>query len=102
MAAVSLTPAEFKVDLGQFENAIQVVSAQAGVIDTSCEAITAAMQEVPQMWVTPAGQTFDELIPPCTSQMRALTDLLTQMVQRMRAAYQTYLVTEQTNTSNLQ
>jgi uncharacterized protein YukE len=102
MAAQSMTMAEFKVDLAQLQNAIQVVSAQAGSIDTNCQDITAAMAVAPQSWVTPSGQTFDELAQACDRQMQALTGLLTEMVQRMQAAYQTYLATEEANTRNLQ
>jgi hypothetical protein len=102
MATKSLTMAEFKVDLAQFQNAIQVVSAQADVIDTNCQDITAAMRVAPLSWVTPSGKTFDELAQACNTQMQALTGLLTEMVQRMQAAYQTYLATEEANTRNLQ
>jgi hypothetical protein len=102
MATKSLTMAEFKVDLAQFENAIQVVSAQAGIIDSSCQSVTTFMQIAPQSWVTPSGQTFDELAQACNRQLQALTGLLTEMVQRMQAAYQTYLATEEANTRNLQ
>jgi WXG100 family type VII secretion target len=100
--ATNLTMTQFKADLADFENAIQVVSAQAGVIDQNCQDLTAAMQGVPQTWMSPAGQTFAELVPPCTKQMHALNDLLAQMVRRMRAAHETYLNMEQTNTRNLQ
>jgi WXG100 family type VII secretion target len=99
--AAKLTMTEFKVDLAQLENAIGVVSTQAGVIDRDCQSITMLMQQVSQMWVTPAGQTFAELIPPCTKQMHALTELLAQMVRRMRGAHETYVNIEQTNTRNL-
>jgi uncharacterized protein YukE len=102
MATTSLTMAEFKVDLAQFENAIQVVTAQSSSIDTSCQEITTAMREAPQSWVTPSGRTFDELAQAASSQLQALTGLLTEMVQRMQAAYQTYLATEEANTRNLQ
>jgi hypothetical protein len=102
MAAKNLTMAEFKVDLKELEIAINVVSKQSGIIDENCVRIGNLMRESSASWVSPSGQTFEELIPPCTKQMGALTDLLTEMVKRMRAAYHTYLTMEQTNTRNLQ
>jgi uncharacterized protein YukE len=100
--ATNLTMTQFKVDLKQLENAIHVVSRQASIIDENSQYITSAMQEAPQVWVSPAGQTFDEVVPPCTKQMHALNELLTQMVQRMKAAYENYLNTERANIHNLQ
>jgi WXG100 family type VII secretion target len=100
--AAQLTMTQFKVDLAQLQDSVGVVSAQAGDIDNYCQSITTLMQEVAQMWVSPAGQTFQELIPPCTKQMHALTELLAQMVRRMKAAHETYVTMERTNTQNLQ
>jgi uncharacterized protein YukE len=102
MATKTVTLAEFKVDLSQFSSAIQAVSAQANIIETRCSDITAAMQGVQGAWNTPAGLGFDELALACNKQMDALTALLTEMVQRMRAAYQTYVAVEEANTRNLQ
>jgi uncharacterized protein YukE len=102
MAAKSLSMTEFKVDLEQLANAIGVVSTQAGVIGDACDGIGSAMGQVWGMWNSPAGITFGELVPPCTQQMHALTELLTEMLKRMKAAYRTYLTIEQTNTRNLQ
>jgi uncharacterized protein YukE len=102
MAANSLTMTQFKVDLKQLENATNVVSAQSDIIKENCERIADEMRGASSAWVSPSGQTFEELIPLCIKQMGALTDLLTEMVKRMRASYQTYLTMEQTNTRNLQ
>jgi WXG100 family type VII secretion target len=97
-----LTLSEFRVDLDDLESAIGTVQAQADSINTNCQAITGVMQDVPGSWNTPAGQTFSVLTQACITQMDALTGLLTEMIQRMQAAYQTYLNVEQTNTNNLQ
>jgi len=102
MATKHLTMAQFKVDLGKLESAIRVVRTQAGVISEQSDYIAMALPEVAPVWVTPAGGTFEELVPPVTKQMHTLVDLLDQMVQRMQAAHQTYLQMEQTNTNNLQ
>lgn len=98
----TLTISEFKVDLDQLESATGTVQAQSGTINSSCQAITGIMQDIPPSWNTPAGQTFSELTQACINQMNALTGLLAEMIQRMQAAYQTYLNMEQTNFNNLQ
>jgi uncharacterized protein YukE len=102
MATKSLTPGEFKVDLSQFEDAIRAVTAQSGVIEARCQDITALGQSVQSAWVTPAGQGFADLAQACSKQSTALTALLTEMIQRMQAAYQSYLAAEQANFKNLQ
>jgi uncharacterized protein YukE len=102
MAAKQLTPGEFKVDLGQFEDAIRTVTAQAGVIEARCQDITSLGQSVQSAWLTPAGLGFADLAQVCTRQSTALTALLTEMIQRMQAAYQTYVAAEQANFNNFQ
>jgi WXG100 family type VII secretion target len=98
----SITISEFRVDLDDLESAIGTVQAQADSINSSCQAITGVMQDIPGAWNTPAGQTFSVLTQACITQMDALNGLLAEMIQRMQAAYQTYLNAEQTNFSNLQ
>jgi WXG100 family type VII secretion target len=98
----SITISEFRVDLDHLESAIGTVQAQADSINNSCQAITGVMQDIPGAWNTPAGQTFSVLTQACITQMDALNGLLAEMIQRMQAAYQTYLNAEQTNFSNLQ
>jgi hypothetical protein len=102
MAAKPLTMTQFKVDLGHLQDATGVVKTQAGVIRDNCVRIGDLLNLAPASFKSPAGQTFEELIPPCIKQMQALDDLLTQMEKRMQAAHETYLHIEQTNTRNLQ
>jgi uncharacterized protein YukE len=99
---VTLTLTQFRVDLDQLESATRTVQGQADSINTDCQQITATMQQVPPSWNTPAGQTFETLTLACIVQMNALGEVLGEMIQRMQAAYQTYLSIEQTNFNNLQ
>jgi uncharacterized protein YukE len=102
MATKTLTPAEFKVDLSQFASSIQTVRAQASIIETHCAAITAAMQGTEVAWNTPSGMGFQDLALACNKQMDALIALLTEMVARMQAAYQTYVAVEEANAKSFQ
>jgi uncharacterized protein YukE len=101
MSSTNLTVTQFKVDLGQMEEAIPVVAAQARIIDQNCADIKTLMAGVMVDWNSPAGKTFAELVPKCDHQMEALTNLLAQMSSRLKAAYHTYVTMEQTNLNNL-
>jgi WXG100 family type VII secretion target len=100
--ATSLTIGEFRVDLQQLDDAIGTVSAQSDTINTRCTEIKQAMQAVSGAWSSPAEQTFTPVMQACETQMTNLTQLLSEMVQRMQTAYQTYLNAEQTNYQNFQ
>jgi len=98
--ATTLTLSEFKVDLAALESASQAVAQQADIISQRTALITGVLQHIGTYWSTPAEQPFGELVQPCITQMTNLNELLTEMVSRMRTAYQNYLQAEQANVSN--
>lgn len=101
--ANTMTLAELKVDLQALNDAADSIQSQATTILEQCNEIAQAFQLVsaPDVWSSPAGGTFVELETACTAALNNLNSLLTEMVSRMRAAYQTYHDAEETNFNNL-
>lgn len=98
----TLTLAQLRVDLDQFEAAIGTVQAQYDIINTNCQVISELMRGVEPGWISPAGQTFDTLTRACVAQLTTLTDLLQEMGSRMQTTYQQYLDVEHANYNNYQ
>jgi uncharacterized protein YukE len=100
--AQTLTLTEFKVDLKQMDEAIGLLTLHAGYIDARAATITTLLQGVAANWSSPAELMFNDLQQACTKELSTLTDLLAEMISRMRTAYQNYLDAEQSNVSNFQ
>ena len=97
-----MTLSELKVDLAALSDAITSISSSAATIDSLTSQINQTMQSsVDPNWVTPAGTTFVVVQQACTAQMTQLTDLLAEIISRMKSAYQNYLQTEVTNVNNV-
>lgn len=53
------------------------------------------------VWISPAGETFEDLYPVLVQRGEAMVQLLHSMVDRMRTTYTNYEQAEQTNAGNL-
>lgn len=98
----SMTLSEFNVDLQSLSDAADAIQTQATTISDQCAAINQAFGQVTAsgVWTTPAGGSFAELQAACTTAMTNLDNLLTEMISRMRAAYQNYHDAELSNFKN--
>jgi hypothetical protein len=100
MASAPLTLAQFKVDLGQLEEAIGTVQTQATLIGFRSSLIAGTIQGVPANGVSAGVDQFAEMAGACVTRMTALNDLLTEMIRRMRIAYDNYQQAEEANIGN--
>jgi len=97
-----MTLSELKVDLAALSDAITSISGSASTIESLTGQINQTMMSsVDPNWVTPAGATFAAVQQACSAQMTRLTDLLTEIISRMKTAYENYLQAEVTNVSNV-
>ena len=101
MATTTLTPAEFKVDMAQFAQAITTVSQDRDTIEADITQLKALFTQVEQAWISPSGATFIAVQDKFNSAVDELSTLLNQMIQRMQTTYNNYLVAETKNYNNL-
>ncbi|MFE7121117.1 WXG100 family type VII secretion target [Streptomyces sp. NPDC057654] len=102
MAPKTLTPAEFKVDLEQLEDAIQVVQGRTASIENAVMLVNMTFNIAETHWHSPAAATFSALQREFTQNAQQLVDLLHEMKRRMDSAYTQYQETEHTNTHNFE
>jgi WXG100 family type VII secretion target len=102
MAQTDITPAEFKVDVEQLAEAIQIAGGRRDAIKLKVEALNSALTAAEGFWHSPAGTSFVAVQAEFTQYMQTLNDLLDEMVQRMTAAHQQYVDVENQNTANFQ
>ncbi|GAA2745994.1 WXG100 family type VII secretion target [Kitasatospora cinereorecta] len=102
MGKAPLTPAEFKVDLEQLAEAIEIVRGRKDGIALNVEAIDSCFKAAESYWHSPAGSSFVTFHAEFSANMKQLNELLEEMVKRMGSAYQQYKEIEALNTANLQ
>jgi YD repeat-containing protein len=90
------------VDLPALANAATRVATEQQVISNAASSLSAAFTRVEGIWDGPAGATLVPLASTFNTVTDQLVALLDDAVNRMRTAYQNYVSTETTNTSNLQ
>ncbi|MFE0462669.1 WXG100 family type VII secretion target [Kitasatospora sp. NPDC058965] len=95
-----ITPAEFKVDVEQLGEAIQIVGGRRDDIRLKVEAIDSAFKAAEGYWRSPAGSSFATFQAEFDRTMQSLDELLDEMVRRMTAAHDQYVEIEQVNTAN--
>src|SRR5262249_42138854 len=102
MAKKDLTPAEFRVDIEQLEEAIVIVGGRKDGIVLAVEAIDSVFKSAEGYWHSPAGSSFVTFHEEFRKNMQQLNELLEEMVKRMTSAHDQYVEIEKLNTQNLQ
>lgn len=100
-ANATITPAEFKVDLGQFQSALNTVSGELNLIKNNQESLLTILQQVEMDWQSPAGTAYAAFYPDFSNALQALVALLESILARMHTTYNNYQHTEEINTEIL-
>jgi WXG100 family type VII secretion target len=95
-----ITPAEFKVDIEQLAEAIEIAGGRRDAIKLKVEAIDSAFKAAEGYWHSPAASSFVTFQAEFDQTMQNLNELLDEMVTRMTAAHDQYVEIEQVNTAN--
>jgi uncharacterized protein YukE len=96
-----ITLAQFKVYLGDFSDAISMVSTQSNIVHETLADIEQELNTVTQIWQSPAASTFDPLRTEFHNSSADLGDVLAGILHRMRITYQNYLDAERKAVQNL-
>ena len=100
-ATIEVGSVEFQVDLVQMKDAIATVAGDTAAVESDFQQIEAQLRSISSVWISPAGETFEELYPVLVQRGEAMVQLLHSMVDRMRTTYTNYEQAEQTNAGNL-
>ena len=98
---IEIGSTEFQVDMVQMKDAIATVAADTATIESDFHQIEARLRSISSVWISPAGETFEDLYPVLVQRGEAMVQLLHSMVDRMRTTYANYEQAEQTNAANL-
>jgi uncharacterized protein YukE len=99
--ARQVSPAQFNVLMGEFHDAINVVSTQSNNVHETVADIKQNLNSVSDLWSSPAGLTFDPLRAEFKRSADDLDDVLTGILHRMRITYANYLDAERKAQQNL-
>lgn len=99
--AQEVTLAQFKVLMGEFSDAIDVVAAQSKIVQEMLDGIDQDFRTVSDLWLSPAALTFDPLRTAYKTSADDLNDTLGSILQRMRITYNDYLEVEAKAVQNL-
>jgi hypothetical protein len=99
--AEPITLSQFKVYMGEFHEAIGVVSTQCKIVHETLSEIEHDLNAVTQLWQSPAANTFDPVRAEFKKSSDDLGDVLNGILHRMRITYQNYLEAERKAVQNL-
>ncbi|MEU6206548.1 hypothetical protein ABZ814_23535 [Micromonospora musae] len=99
--AEQISLSQFKVYLGEFSDAIEVVGTQTKIVHEALGDIERDFNAVSQLWQSPAANTFDPLRTEFHKSADDLDDVLTGILHRMRITYQNYVDVERKAVQNL-
>jgi hypothetical protein len=99
--AEQITLEKFKVLMGEFHDAINVVDTQCRVVHETLGGIAQDFRTVTDLWQSPAAQTFEPLRTEFQRSSDDLDDVLAGILHRMRITYDNYLETERKAVQNL-
>ncbi|WP_459185477.1 WXG100 family type VII secretion target [Streptomyces sp.] len=98
---VYLTPAQFKVDLQQLGAAIRTVGSISQEINSDMQQIGNEFNRVSSLWQSPSARYLTETTDWFKTEQTALSDLLEEVVNRLKCAHDNYYATEVANTGNM-
>jgi WXG100 family type VII secretion target len=101
MAETTLTPDEFRVDLGQMHDAIGSLKTDSAKIMDLLGEIATQFKKVQNVWKSPATRSFEEVQQWFSGVTNDMHEILDEAASRLNSAYQNYLDTEQKNVQNL-
>jgi hypothetical protein len=99
--AEQITLEKFKVLMGEFHDAIDVVATQCRVVHETLGGIAQDFRTVTDLWQSPAAHTFEPLRTEFQRSSDDLDDVLAGILHRMRVTYDNYLETERKAVQNL-
>jgi uncharacterized protein YukE len=99
--ARQVSAAQFNVLMGEFHDAINVVSTQSNNVHETVAGIEQNLNSVTDLWSSPAAMTFDPLRAEFRRSADDLDDVLTGILHRMRITYGNYLDAERKAQQNL-
>jgi WXG100 family type VII secretion target len=98
---ITVGSAQFRVMLGQMEDAIGTLEHQQAQLATARDNIKKAFDHATQSWDSPAADGFKDLLPQVTGNMDDLLGALDTIHGRLKTTHQNYLDAEQANSSTL-
>jgi uncharacterized protein YukE len=99
--AKELSLQEFKVMMGVYGDAIAVVDIQSRRIDGVLGELRGAFLEAEQHWSSPGGATFGDVVREYDTDAVNLSDLLAEILHRMRQTFKNYHEVEVRAVQNL-
>ena len=96
-----VTPAQFKVLMNEFDDAIGVVAKQSEAVHEALVGIEQDFTQANDLWGSPASGTFGPLRSEFKRDADELDDVLAGILHRMRITYGNYLDAERRNAQNL-
>lgn len=98
---ITIGSPQFKVLLGQMEDAIGTLEYHMGLLGTAGGLVNKAFDHATMSWDSPAADGFKELLPAVTTNLGELLDALDNIHSRLVTTYQNYLDMEQANIRTL-
>lgn len=93
--------AQFKVLLGEFNEAIEVIARQTAVVHETLADIKQDFRHVTDLWSSPASLTFEPVRTEYERSSDDMDDVLAGILHRMRITYQNYVDMERKAVQNL-
>jgi WXG100 family type VII secretion target len=92
---------KYKVDTGALGDAISTIASCKSAIDTGLGTVKSQCTSIEASWQGPAGSSFAALHKPLTDAAGDLSDLLGDIIKRMKLTLETYHDTEAANAQDL-
>jgi hypothetical protein len=98
---ITIGSPQFKVLLGQMEDAIGTLEYHMGLLGTAGGLVNKEFDHATLSWDSPAADGFKELLPAVTTNLGELLDALDNIHSRLVTTYQNYQDMEQANIRTL-
>lgn len=96
-----LTLAQFKVDLGQFNESISTVTQATNTVEADFARIKTQLSTVADAWKSPAGETYQDVQAALTKATDEFVEVFRGVITQMHTTYQNYLSAENADTHNV-
>ncbi|MFC7025658.1 WXG100 family type VII secretion target [Promicromonospora thailandica] len=101
MPSATLSPEEFRVQLGQLRAAIGAVRREHATITAAMGQVETEFARAKEAWSTPAALTYEDVQKWFEHAAHELEELLAEMTRRMQHSYEVYRDVEERNSRNL-
>lgn len=96
-----LTLAQFKVDLGQFNDSISTVTQATNTVEANFAQIKTQLSAVADSWKSPAGETYQDVQAALAKATDEFVEVFRGVITQMHTTYQNYLGAENADTHNV-